>query len=75
MKLEQFDNQCEDRCMVGIYSSIEGINGLIYDGLEDTFGKNDRVVLFNFCPACGQEMELEKIETKEGTVFRRKTNE
>lgn len=48
------DKQCEDRCIIGIIDDKFG-KGLLYDGNVVEEGK---VMLFNFCPACGQELTI-----------------
>jgi hypothetical protein len=61
MKIINLDKQCEDRCIVGVIKDIDE-NGFIIDTIvydSDTIVTDDdrRFVQFNFCPACGQELE------------------
>lgn len=59
------DKQCEDRCIIGIIDD-KFSKGLLYDGNVVEEGK---VTLFNFCPACGQELTINRNNTEMGMRF------
>ena len=59
------DKQCEDRCIIGTIDDKFG-KGLLYDGNVVEEGK---VMLFNFCPACGQELRIMTNKTETGMRF------
>lgn len=65
LEIFKVDKQCEDRCIIGQIEDRMG-KGLLYDGNVVEEGK---VTLFNFCPACGQELEITQTKTESGVRF------
>ncbi len=63
IKILKMDEQCEDRCIIGM---LDDGMGIVYDG--DVFDCG-QVALFNFCPACGQELEITQTKTESGVRF------
>ncbi len=63
VKILEMDEQCEDRCIIGM---LDDGMGIVYDGDVIDCG---RVTLFNFCPACGQELTINRNNTKMGMRF------
>ncbi len=63
IKILKMDEQCEDRCIIGM---LDDGMGIVYDG--DVFDCG-QVSLFNFCPACGQELEIRQTKTESGVRF------
>lgn len=53
MKIIKTEDQCEDRCVVGIFDKNIKI---VYDGDDVKYGQ--QFTQFNFCPFCGQELVL-----------------
>jgi hypothetical protein len=79
MKIGRMSKQCEHTCTIGkidFYAPEHGYDTeLLLDGDVKPDFKEYTVVLFNFCPGCGQELYLEK-EEKDGKIkfFRSKGN-
>ena len=65
LEIFKVDKQCEDRCIIGQIEDRMG-KGLLYDGNVVEEGK---VTLFNFCPACGQELTVMQNKTDKGMRF------
>jgi hypothetical protein len=51
--------QCKHACVVGqVTRTVTLVNEDIYDSSVVTLYEGDSITLFNFCPCCGQELEL-----------------
>lgn len=72
--MKKLDNQCEHRCIVGCYQFFDD-SGLIYDGVKNIHVDAKSVTLFNFCPGCGQELDVSISKTKLGFIVGRKQSE
>ena len=47
------DNQCENLCIIGFDNDKKS---LVFDG--HILSSNKNITIFNYCPACGQELTL-----------------
>ncbi len=60
--VERVSKQCEHTCVVGQVTRKESgchlIDYLIKDYSVVTLYEGDSITLFNFCPCCGQELNL-----------------
>lgn len=60
VKILKMDKQCEDRCIIGV---LDDGMGILYDG--DVFDCG-QITRFNFCPGCGQELNITQTKTENG---------
>lgn len=69
-KINKLDSQCEHECVIGT-CHIDGERTILYN--NQCISKTDdfNIFLFNFCPACGQELNLEKIEKQTLVCFQK----
>lgn len=64
----KFDKHCEHECCIGlVYSYDYGIGHLLYN--NETIKAKTTVKLFNFCPGCGQELNIKKFHYDESITF------
>jgi hypothetical protein len=61
LKITRLDEQCEDRCIIGrviLNTSVLEDYDIIYDGDSEHNRDTSKAVLYNFCPGCGQELNV-----------------
>lgn len=63
MEIKKLDIHCEHRCIVGhsVLNEPGSKNhmSLIYDGDRRLVDDSFQIILYNFCPGCGQELTLD----------------
>ena len=78
MDIVRLDAQCEHRCIVGHSilneTGVKNFISMIYDGGKRLNDDSFEIVLYNFCPGCGQELSLlfENGETGTNIKFNKK---
>lgn len=60
VQIENRENSCEHLCNIG-FNKTTGL--LITTECVLSAFDHDRIVLFNFCPFCGQELNVKVLET------------
>lgn len=61
MKIQKLDKQCEHRCILGIAKMTrdwDGVSTTIFDGSELFIYDCDEITMYNFCPGCGQVLNI-----------------
>ena len=64
------DEHCEDRCVIGIFSDIHGTH-LFHDGGVVIKANKTHLQVFNFCPCCGQKLEIITDHFEDKIIFKR----